>query len=77
VALRDQVCELLQQSFPDGEVSVEEWGGAGDHLAARVRSSRFAGLALRRQHELVYEPVRHLIDDGSIHALKIKTEAKP
>jgi stress-induced morphogen len=74
MALADEVRELLERSFPDGEVTVEDFGG-GDHLSARVRSGRFSGLALRRQHELVYEPVRHLIADGRIHALKIKTEA--
>jgi stress-induced morphogen len=40
-----------------------------------VRSDRFGGLSLIEQHRLVYAPVQHLLDDGSIHALQIKTEA--
>ena len=35
------------------------------------------GLSLIDQHKLVYAPVQHLLDDGSIHALQIKTEAAP
>ena len=72
--LQDQVQDLLEQAFPGGVVTVDDFGG-GDHLSAYVRSERFEGLPLLAQHKLVYEPVQHLLDDGSIHALKIKTEA--
>ena len=46
----------------------------GDHLFAHVTAPQFDGLSLIAQHKLVYAPVQHLIDDGTIHALKIKTE---
>jgi stress-induced morphogen len=74
MALQNQVEELLQEAFPGGVVTVTDFGG-GDHLSAYVRSPRFAGESLINQHKLVYAPVQHLLDDGSIHALKIKTEA--
>ena len=61
-------------AFPGGEVSVVDFGG-GDHLSAHVRAPQFAGLSLIAQHRLVYQPVQHLLDDGTVHALKIKTEA--
>ena len=70
----DQVRELLQGAFPSGEVEVSSFSGS-DHLSARVSSDRFAGLSLIEQHRLVYAPVQHLISDGTIHALQIKTEA--
>jgi stress-induced morphogen len=72
--LTDQVRELLQQAFPSGEIEVSSFSGS-DHLSARVRSDRFGGLSLIEQHRLVYAPVQHLLDNGSIHALQIKTEA--
>jgi stress-induced morphogen len=72
--LTDQVRDLLQQAFPSGEIEVSSFSGS-DHLSARVRSDRFGGLSLIEQHRLVYAPVQHLLDDGSIHALQIKTEA--
>jgi len=74
VTVVSQVQELLTAAFPDGEVSVVDFGG-GDHLSAHIRSGRFEGLSLLDQHRLVYAPVQHLLDDGSIHALKIRTEA--
>ncbi len=74
MALQNQVEELLQEAFPGGVVTVTDFGG-GDHLSAYVRSPRFEGESLINQHKLVYAPVQHLLDDGSIHALKIKTEA--
>lgn len=72
--LTDQVRGLLENAFPGGEVEVWPFSG-DDHLSARIRSDRFAGLRLIDQHRLVYEPVQHLLDDGTIHALQIKTEA--
>jgi stress-induced morphogen len=72
--LTDEVRELLQQAFPSGEVEVSSFSGS-DHLSARVRSDRFGGMSLIEQHRLVYAPVQHLLDDGTIHALQIKTEA--
>jgi len=66
--------ELIAGALPGSDVSVEDFGG-GDHLYAHVRAPQFAGLPLLKQHRLVYAPVQHLIDDGTIHALKIKTEA--
>jgi acid stress-induced BolA-like protein IbaG/YrbA len=68
------VTSLLERALPGAEVSVEDMHG-GDHLFARVRAPQFAGLSLIQQHKLVYAPIQHLLDDGSIHALKIKTEA--
>ena len=74
VVLRDEVQDLLEAAFPDGQVSVVDFGG-GDHLAAHVRAPQFSGLPLIDQHRLVYGPVQHLLDAGTLHALKIKTEA--
>jgi len=74
LTLTDQVRELLEAAFPGGQVEVWSFSGE-DHLSTRIRSGRFAGLGLIDQHRLVYAPVQHLLDDGSIHALEIKTEA--
>ena len=64
---------LLHEALPGSEVSVSDMHG-GDHLYAHVKAPQFDGLSLIAQHKLVYAPVQHLIDDGTIHALKIKTE---
>ena len=64
----------FKRPFPGGVVTVTDFGG-GDHLSAYVRAPQFDGVSLINQHKAVYAPVQHLLDDGSIHALKIKTEA--
>lgn len=74
VQLSDQVRGLLEEAFPGGDVEVWPFSG-DDHLSTRIRSERFSGLSLIDQHKLVYAPVQHLLDNGSIHALQIKTEA--
>jgi len=74
MAATDDVRTLLEGSLPGAQVRVEDFGG-GDHLYAHVQAPQFHGLSLLDQHRLVYAPVQHLLDDGTIHALKIKTEA--
>ncbi len=70
----NQIEALLAGALPGAQVSVTDMAG-GDHLYAHVRAPQFAGLSLIEQHKLVYAPVQHLLDDGTIHALKIRTEA--
>ena len=68
------VTTLLEHALPGSEVRVEDHGG-GDHLYAHVRAPQFQGRTVVDQHRMVYAPVQHLLDDGSIHALRIRTEA--
>ena len=70
------VTTLLEQALPGAEVAVDDIGG-GDHLYAHVRAPQFAGRTVVDQHRMVYAPLQPLLDDGSIHALRIKTEALP
>ena len=49
--------------------------GSGDHLRATVRAPQFAGKSRIDQHRLVRAAVQPRMDDGSIHALSIKTES--
>jgi acid stress-induced BolA-like protein IbaG/YrbA len=70
------VATLLEQALPGAEVTVDDIGG-GDHLYAHVRAPQFAGRTVVDQHRMVYAPLQPLLDDGSIHALRIKTEALP
>jgi stress-induced morphogen len=47
--------------------------GTRDHLRATVSAPQFDGLARIEQHKLVKKAVQPRFDDGSIHALSIKT----
>jgi stress-induced morphogen len=66
---------MIEAALPGAEVEVSDETGAGDHLRATVRAPQFQGLSRIDQHRLVKEAVRERFDDGTIHALSVKTEA--
>ena len=63
---------MIETALPGAEVEVIDEGG-GDHLRAVVTAPQFEGLKRLDQHRLVRSAVRERFDDGSIHALSIKT----
>jgi stress-induced morphogen len=69
----DEVRELIVAALPGAGVEVSDDTGEGDHLRATVRASQFAGLSRVEQHRLVKGAVQERMDDGSIHALSVKT----
>ena len=71
----DEVRELIMTKLPGAEVEVTDDTGQGDHLTAVVRAPQFAGLSRIEQHRLVKSAVQERMDDGSIHALSVKTHA--
>lgn len=71
-ALVDEVRGAIEAALPGAAAEVEDLKG-GDHLRATVRAPQFAGLSRLEQHRLVYAAVRGRMDDGSIHALALKT----
>ena len=69
----DEVRELILAALPGAEVEITDDTGSGDHLTAVVRAPQFAGLSRIEQHKMVKVAVRERMDDGSIHALSVKT----
>jgi stress-induced morphogen len=69
-----EVKGMIEAALPGAEVEVVDETGAGDHLQATVRAPQFAGRSRIEQHRLVRAAVRTRMDDGSIHALSIKTD---
>jgi stress-induced morphogen len=65
---------LIEAALPGADVEVVDETGAGDHLRATVRAAQFQGLSRIDQHRLVKAAVKERFDDGSIHALSVKTE---
>jgi stress-induced morphogen len=70
----DEIRRLIEEALPGAKVEVVDEGG-GDHLRARVRAPQFAGRSRVDQHRLVKAAVQARMDDGSIHAFSIQTEA--
>lgn len=70
--LIDDVKALIETALPGSEVEVLDEGG-GDHLRAVVKAPQFEGLSRIEQHKLVRGAAKARFEDGSIHALSIRT----
>jgi stress-induced morphogen len=65
---------MIEAALPGAAVEVSDETGNGDHLRAVVAATQFAGLSRIDQHRLVKAAVKERFDDGTIHALSVKTE---
>ena len=69
----DEVRLMIEASLPGAQVEVVDETGTQDHLRATVTATQFEGLSRIEQHKLVKKAVQTRFDDGSIHALPVKT----
>jgi stress-induced morphogen len=69
----DEVRLMIEAALPGAKVEVVDETGTRDHLRATVSAPQFDGLARIEQHKLVKKAVQTRFDDGSIHALSVKT----
>jgi stress-induced morphogen len=66
---------MIEAALPGAAVEVSDETGSGDHLRAVVSAPQFEGLSRLDQHRLVKAAVKSRFDDGTIHALSVKTSA--
>ena len=71
----DDIVALIKQGIPDAEVEMQDLAGDGDHWAATVISSAFAGKTKIQQHQMVYRALGERMG-GVLHALKLTTMAQ-
>jgi stress-induced morphogen len=69
----EEIRGMIERALPGAEVEVVDETGTGDHLRAVVSAPQFRGLSRIDQHRLVKTAVQERMDDGSIHALSVKT----
>ncbi|MBS1860209.1 MAG: BolA/IbaG family iron-sulfur metabolism protein [Actinobacteria bacterium] len=65
---------MIEAALPGAEVEVSDEDGSGQHLLAVVKAPQFEGLSRIDQHRLVKAAVKPRFDDGSVHALSVKTQ---
>ena len=63
---------LIQAALPDATVTITDLAGDGDHYAAHVVSSVFAGKTRIAQHKLVFAALGGRMG-GELHALQLTT----
>ena len=49
---------LIKEGLPDADVTIQDLKGDGDHYAATVVSSAFAGKTRVQQHQMVYAALK-------------------
>ena len=70
---KDKIEKKLRESFPDAEITLTALVDDNDHWALHIKSSRFNGLRLVEQHQLVNQALSEYLKHD-LHALQIKTE---
>jgi acid stress-induced BolA-like protein IbaG/YrbA len=70
-----QIEDLLRESFPDAQITVE--GDDGAHFAAQVVDESFRGKNRVQQQRAVYAALKGKMDGpaGELHALALTTRA--
>jgi stress-induced morphogen len=66
--------DMIEAALPGATVEVSDEDGGGQHLLAVVSASQFEGLSRIEQHRLVKAAVKPRFDDGTVHALSVKTQ---
>jgi stress-induced morphogen len=64
---------MIEAALPGAEAEVSDETGTGDHIRATVAAPQFEGLSRIDQHRLVKAAIKERFDDGTIHALSVKT----
>ena len=73
----EEIQQILMEQLPGAEVTVQDMTGTQDHWEVHVIWDRFQGMSLVEQHQSVNKALAGPLDDGRIHALKMKTYAPP
>jgi stress-induced morphogen len=68
----EDIQAMIKAAFPDALVEITDLRGDGDHYAARVVSTAFAGMPRVKQHQAVYNALGGRMG-GVLHALQLTT----
>jgi len=71
----EDIERMIKEALPDAKVEIKDLAGDGDHYAATVISSAFAGLSKVKQHQMVYAALKGNMG-GVLHALALTTSAE-
>ena len=70
----DEIEGILMRQMKGADIHVEDMTGTNDHFEVRVVWEGFQGKGLIDQHKMVNLALAEPLQDGRIHALKIKTK---
>ena len=67
-----EIESAIKATLPDARIEIKDLAGDGDHYAAHVTSSAFAGKSRVQQHQMVYAAFGGKMGD-ILHALALTT----
>ena len=67
-----EIESAIKATLPDARIEIKDLAGDGDHYAAHVVSSAFAGKSRVQQHQMVYAAFGGKMGD-ILHALALTT----
>ena len=67
-----EIEQLIKAKFPDAIIEITDLAGDGDHYAANVVTTAFAGKSRVQQHQMVYDALGGRMG-GVLHALALTT----
>ena len=68
----EEIKKTIETAVPEATVYIFDPLNDGQHLQAVVISSRFGGMPLVKQHQLVMKALQEALS-GAVHALGLKT----
>ena len=71
-----EIESMIKEAFPDASIAIDDLRGDGDHYAATIVSTAFAGKSRVQQHQLVYKALKGKMGN-ELHALALTTSAPP
>lgn len=69
----EEIEGILEKAIQGAVVGVVDLTGTSDHFEIRISSPVFRGVSLVEQHQMVNRALKDPLEDGRIHAIKIKT----
>jgi len=63
---------LIKQSIPDAEISIQDTAGDENHYSATIKSKIFTGKSKIEQHKIVYKALKGKMGN-ELHALQLNT----
>jgi stress-induced morphogen len=69
-----EIEQMIREALPDAHIVIKDLAGDGDHYAAEIVSTAFAGKTKVQQHQMVYAALKGRMG-GVLHALALTTSA--
>jgi len=68
----EEIKNLIKESLPDAEISIEDLVGDENHYSATIKSKAFVGKSKIEQHKIVYKALKGKMGN-ELHALALTT----